>query len=131
VSIKSVTPIQIWTHSGNDAHATLTGGGDTLAEEVPAIEKLSMTVELHLRGIEGEDAGHADKNDVRSRRMPVVCPFFNVHHDGIVFGHVALTDPANLLLPGQGGRIERSQPCWQRNEVRSRAAESCVRDRFH
>ena len=47
-----------------------------------------------------------------------------------MLGHVTLTDAANVLLPGQGGRIDRSQPGWQRNEFRSRAADGCVGDRF-
>src|SRR5215475_11186601 len=107
MGLKGIAPIQVRTHAG---------GGNTFTEEVTAIEKLSVTMELDLRGIEGEDTGHTDENDVGAGRVPVVSPFFNVHDGGIVLGHVALTDTANLLLPGQGGGIDRSQPRWQRNE---------------
>src|SRR5215467_5958362 len=120
---EGIAPIQVGAHAGDDAHAALAGGGDTLTEEVTAMEKPSVTVELDLRRIEGEDAGHTDENDVGAGRVPIICPFFNVHYGRIVLCHVALTDAANLLLPGQGGRIDWSQPRWQRNEGRSRSAD--------
>src|SRR5215831_21093924 len=123
MGVKGIAPIQVWTHARDDAHAALAGGGNTFTEEVTAIEKLSVTMELDLRGIEGEDTGHTDENDVGAGRVPIICPFFNVHYGRIVLCHIALPDAANLLLPGQGGRIDWSQPRWQRNEGRSRSAD--------
>ena len=76
------------------------------------LQKFSMAVELHLRGIEREDAGDADKDNVRLGGVPVVGPLFDVHHGGIVLGHVALSDAANLLLPRLGGWINGSQ-AWR------------------
>src|SRR5215469_13065622 len=112
MGVEGIAPIQVRTQAGDDAHAALAGGGNTFTEEVTAVEKLSVTVELDLRGIEGEDSGNTDENDVGASRMPIVCPFFNVHHGRIVLGHVALTDASNVLLPGQGGRIDRGEPRW-------------------
>jgi hypothetical protein len=47
MGVKGIAPIQVRTHAGDDAHAALAGGCDTITEEVTAIEKLSVTVELN------------------------------------------------------------------------------------
>src|SRR5690349_5079008 len=130
MGLKGIAPIQVRTHAGYDAHTAFAGGGDTFAEEVTAIKKLSVPVELNFGRVEGEDPGYADENDIRAGRVPIVCPFFNIHHDRIVLGHVALSDAANLLLPGQSRWIDGRQPGWQRNEFRGPAADGCMRDRF-
>src|SRR5579872_3158506 len=102
MSLKGIAPVQVRTHPGDDAHTALAGGGDAFAEEIATIEKFSVTVKLHLGRIEGEDPGYADENDIGASRVPIICPLFNVHHSRVVLRHVALTDPANVLLPGQG-----------------------------
>ena len=73
------------------------------------LQEFSMAMELNLRGIEGKDAGDADKDDVRFGGMPVVGPLFDVHDGRIVLGHVALSHAANLLLPGLCSLVNRSQ----------------------
>ena len=50
------------------------GGGDAFAEEVAVVEELSVAMKGHLRGVEGEDAGDADEDDVRVGGVPVVGP---------------------------------------------------------
>ena len=35
--------------------------------------------------------------------VPVVGPLLDVHHRGVVLGHVGLSHAANLLLPGLSG----------------------------
>ena len=74
------------------------------------LQEFSMAMKLHLRGIEREDAGDADKNNVRFGGMPVVGPLFDVHHGGIVLGHVALSHATNLLLPRLGDRVNGRHP---------------------
>ena len=112
VGLERVSPVEVGAHARNDAHAALFGGGDALAKEVAAVEKLSLTVELHLRGIEGEDAGDAYEDDVRAGGVPVVGPLLYVHDGGVMLGHVALADAAHLLLPGEGGGVRRGQTRW-------------------
>ena len=56
--------------------------------------------------------------------VPVVGPLFNVHHSGVVLGHVALADATNPLLPGLAGGIDGGQTRRQRDEVRRRASGS-------
>ena len=61
---KRIAPVEVGAHARDHAHLALLGGGHALAEEVAAIQVFSVAVKLHLRGIEREDAGDADKDDV-------------------------------------------------------------------
>jgi hypothetical protein len=48
MGLKGVAPVQIRTHAGDNAHATLVSSGDAFTEEVAAIEELPVTMELDL-----------------------------------------------------------------------------------
>jgi len=100
MGLEGVTPVEVGAHAGNNAHATFFGCGDALPEEISVVKKFPVSMELHLGGIEGEDAGDADEDHVGTGGVPVVSPFLDVHDRGVVLGHVALADAANLLLPG-------------------------------
>ena len=117
MGLERVAPVQVGTHAGDHAHVALLCSSHALAEEVAAIEEFSMAMKLDLRGIEREDAGHADKDDVRAGGMPVVGPLFDVHHRGVVLGHVALSDAANLLLPRLGAQINRQPDVSEVDEL--------------
>ena len=105
MSFEGVGPVEIGAHARDDAHATLLCGGDAFAEEVAVVKEFSVAMEFHLRGIEGEDAGDADEDDVGAGGVPVVGPLLDVHDGRIVLGHVALADAADFLLPGESGGI--------------------------
>jgi hypothetical protein len=100
MGVQCVAPIEVGAHAGNHAHAALAGRGYAFAEEVAVVEEFSMAMERHPGGIEGEDAGDTDKDDVRAGGMPIIGPLLDVHHGGVVLGHVGLADAANPLLPG-------------------------------
>ena len=108
MGLERIAPVEVGAHARDDSHIALLRGGHALAEEIAAVEEFSMAMELHLRGIEREDAGNADKDDVRLGGVPVVGPLFDVHDRGVVLGHVALSDAANLLLPRFTGRVNGS-----------------------
>jgi hypothetical protein len=67
VHIESVAPVEVGTPAGYDAHAVLFCGSSAFAEEVAVVRELSVAVE-------GEDAGHADKDDVAACGVSVVSP---------------------------------------------------------
>ncbi len=71
-----------------------------------------------LERIEGENTGDADEDQVGIRGVPVVSPLLDVHHGGIMLGHVALAHAANPLLPGF---------CWpSRGELDAAAVRRAV-----
>ena len=99
-----IAPVEVGTHAGDDAHIALLGGGHALAEKVAAMQVFSVAMKLHLRGVKRQDAGDADKDNVGVGGVPVVGPLFNVHHGGVVLGHVALSDAANSSVARAGAR---------------------------
>ena len=68
MGFERVAPVEVGAHAGDDAHAALFGGGDAFTEKVAVVEELSVAVERDFGGIEGEDAGDADEDDVGTRR---------------------------------------------------------------
>ena len=114
---EGIAPVEIGTHAGDDAHVALFRGGDALAEEIAAMQVFSVAMERDLRGIERKNTGDADKDDIGIRGVPVVGPLFNIHDGRIMLGHIALSDAANLLLPGLAGDVDWSQARRQRDEV--------------
>src|SRR5258708_26944201 len=99
MGVEGVGTVEVGAHAGNNAHASFFGCGEALPEEISVVKKFPVSMELHLGGIEGEDAGDADEAHVGAGGVPVVSPFLDVHDDGVMLGHVALADTANLLLP--------------------------------
>ena len=130
VGFECVAPIQVRTHARDDSHAALPGGSHAFPKKVTAVQELSVTVKLHLGRIERQDTRHADEDDVRAGRVPVLRPLLDIHHCRIVFRHVALADAANCLLPWQRGWIDGSQTSRQRNEFRSGPSCRHISDRL-
>ena len=117
MGFERVAPVEVGAHAGDDAHAALLRCGDAFAEEVAVVEEFSVAMERHLGGIEGEDAGDADEDNVRLGGVPVVGPLVDVHDGGVVLGEVGLADAADFFLPGNGGRIAGRKARRQRREV--------------
>ncbi len=118
---EGVAPVEVGAHARDHAHAALLCGGRALAEEIAIVEEFSVAMKRHLRGIEREDAGDADKDDVDFARVPVVGPLFHVHHRGVVLGHVGLAHATDVFLPRFGGGIDRPEPIRQRDKNAGRA----------
>jgi len=66
---------------------------------------------------EGQNACDTDEYDIRTGGVPKVSPFLDIHDRRVMFGHIALTDATNVLLPSQLGWVKRRQALWQRNEL--------------
>jgi hypothetical protein len=117
VRSKRIAPAKVRAHARHHAHAALFGRGRTLAEEVAAVQKLSMAMELHFRGVKRQDASHANVDNVRAAAMPIVGPLLDVHHRRVVLGHVALAYAPNPLLPGLCSWIHESQTSRESGEL--------------
>ena len=118
MSGESVGPVEIGAHAGDAAQTALFGGSHAFAEEVAIVEESAVAMERDRRGVEGEDAGDADEDDLRLSGVPVVGPLFDVHDGGVVLGHVALAHAPDALLPGQRAGIKGGQARGERDEVR-------------
>src|SRR5439155_21754071 len=67
---------------------------------IPVAEEFDLPMERHLGLVEGHDAGDADHYGIDLETGPVVGPFLDVEHDGIVLRHVQLPEAPDLPLPG-------------------------------
>jgi hypothetical protein len=100
-----IAPVEIRTHARHHAHTTLLRRSRAFAEKVAVIEEFAVAVELYFGGIEGENSGDADKDNIHFGRVPVISPLIHVHDRGIVLGQVGLSYTSNVLLPGYGRLI--------------------------
>ena len=68
MGLECISPVEVGAHARDNSHIALLRGGYALSEEVAALQEFAMAMELNLRGIEGKDAGDADKDNVQLRR---------------------------------------------------------------
>jgi hypothetical protein len=109
VRLQSFFPFQIGAHAGQDMQATLLSGIAAIAKEIAIAQILAMPVKRHFRGIESENASHADLYRIHFETGPIIGPLFNVERDRIVLGHINLADAAYSLVPRVSGARGRGQ----------------------